>query len=121
MGKKGELTMERKFDVTALLIVAFAMVFLAAPVTQVAAEEYSDTITGRITEGGILVADDGEEYVLSGDMAYEVLWDVNKRIEIKGNVMERAGQTIIDVQSYEFKEGTEVEDSWEESWDLWWS
>jgi hypothetical protein len=113
--------MERKRSFTSLLIVVFAMVFLVSLVAQLAAEEYSDTITGRITEGGILVTDFGEEYVLSGNKAYEVLPDVNKRIEIKGNVMERAGQTIIDVQSYEFKEGTEVEDSWEESWDLWWS
>jgi hypothetical protein len=60
------------------------------------------TITGRVSERGDIVAEDGKEYVVAAeDMRKEFTGLVNKKVKATGTVEEREGKTVITVTSYE--------------------
>ena len=59
------------------------------------------TITGIVTKEGVLQADQGHEYAVSGAQAAELQHNMGKRIEVKGTVQESEGKVTIDVDAYE--------------------
>jgi uncharacterized protein YdeI (BOF family) len=66
------------------------------------AEAGEVTITGTVTDQGNIVADDGEEFVVSGeDMRKELMGNVDKKVKATGAVEEREGKMVIEVASYE--------------------
>ena len=82
--------------ICALLFVAMvsATALLAAEVT----------ITGTISEEGI-VADDGQVYaVVKNDKGDELMDHVNKKVRATGTVEEREGKKVITVTSFEVTE-----------------
>ena len=82
--------------ICALLLVG--MVFATA----VLADEV--TITGTISEDGI-VADDGQMYdVAENDKGEELMELVNKKVRVTGTVEEREGKTVITVTGFEVTE-----------------
>lgn len=66
------------------------------------AELGEETITGKVSEQGNIVADDGEEFIVAAeDMRKELMGLVNKKIKATGAVEEREGEMVISVTSYE--------------------
>ena len=59
------------------------------------------TITGIVTKEGVLQADRGHAYAVSGTQANELRHNMGKRIEVKGTVQEAEGKITIDVDAYE--------------------
>lgn len=107
--KKGGNKM--KSNVKSYLLVLLAMVFVvslafaADPSKEAMGRHHKEaTITGKVTESGTLMADDGMEYGVAGHKADELLKNVAKRVEIKGLVMEKEGKRSIEVKEYRIME-----------------
>ena len=59
------------------------------------------TLTGIVTQEGVLQADQGREYAVSGKKAGEFQSNIGKKIEVKGTLQEAEGKVTIDVDAYE--------------------
>lgn len=60
------------------------------------------TIAGIVTKEGLLHADRGPTYAVSGAKAEELQKNMGKKIEVKGTVQEQGGKVTIDVEAYEW-------------------
>ncbi len=59
------------------------------------------TLTGIVTQEGVLQADQGQEYAVAGEKAGELQNNMGKRIEVKGTLQEAEGKVTIEVDAYE--------------------
>lgn len=106
--------MKRKLLVVAVSVIALA--FVVSLASQAVAKE--DWFTGKITKEGQFVTDQGQNYTLTGKEAPEALKNVDKRIEIKGTVMEKEGKKTLEVEKYKMapaetkKEAPEQSSKW---------
>ena len=93
--------MKRNKKFLAVGICALLLVAMLAGTALLAAEV---TITGTISEEGI-VADDGQVYaVAENDKGDELMGLVNKKVRVTGTVEEREGKTVITVTGFEVTE-----------------
>ena len=93
--------MKRNKKFLAVGICALLLVAMLAGTALLAAEV---TITGTISEEGI-VADDGQVYaVAENDKSDELMGLVNKKVRVTGTVEEREGKTVITVTGFEVTE-----------------
>lgn len=82
-------------------ICALLLVAMLAGTALLAAEV---TITGTISEEGI-VADDGQVYAVAENEKGDELMDlVNKKVRVTGTVEEREGEKVITVTGFEVTE-----------------
>ena len=89
--------MKRNKKFLAVGICALLLVAMLAGTALLAAEV---TITGTISEEGI-VADDGQVYaVAENDKGDELMGLVNKKVRVTGTVEEREGKTVITVTGF---------------------
>jgi hypothetical protein len=116
---RGNEKMKATRNLTLLLGVVLTMVFAAAWVTPVVAEDaastvaaadVASTITGKVTESGTLETDSGKEYKLSGQAANELMKNVGKSVEIKGTIMDKPGEMTIEVESFKLIEEPSMEE-----------
>ena len=93
--------MKRSVTVLAIVMV-LAFVFIG---TAWAAEEEVQ-LTGTIMQGGLLVDDQGQEYVVAKEEgAPDLESQVGQKIEVKGTVMENSdGQKVIKINDYKVVE-----------------
>ena len=58
------------------------------------------TITGTLVSGDQLMADDGQEYMIDEASAAKDLDQmVDKKVEVKGTVMEKDGKQVLQIES----------------------
>ena len=77
------------------LVLAMAVVFAG-----IASADDAKTITGTLVSEDQLMANDGQEYMLENtEAAKDIEQYVDKKVEIKGTVMEKEGQKTIKVES----------------------
>lgn len=93
--------MKRNKKFLAVGICALLLVAMLAGTALLAAEV---TITGTISEEGI-VADDGQVYAVAENEKGDELMDlVNKKVRVTGTVEEREGEKVITVTGFEVTE-----------------
>lgn len=58
------------------------------------------SLTGQINDSGELITDEGQEFVLTGDMAEELQGMGGKNVEVWGTTMDENGYHTLEVQDY---------------------
>ncbi len=94
---------------TAIFTVILATLFVVTLSFQaMAAEEEvkgeSISLTGEISNDGLLITDEGQQFELAGEIGDEVKQLAGQRIQVMGTVMEEGGKQHIEVQDYMIKE-----------------
>jgi hypothetical protein len=98
-----------------IIIAVLAVMFIFALSSQAVAGEKEGmhqtgetvTLSGQISEDGMLVTDDGKHFMLTGDKAMEVQNRTGEQLQITGTVMEadeESGHAAVEVQEYELQE-----------------
>lgn len=86
------------------LAIAMCALFLMAMMSAAVLFAAEVTITGKISEQGI-VADDGQVYAVAEDeKGKEIMEHVDKTVKVTGTVEEREGKKVITVTNYEVTE-----------------
>jgi outer membrane usher protein FimD/PapC len=86
------------------LAIAMCALFLMAMMSAAVLFAAEVTITGKISEQGI-VADDGQVYaVAENEKGKEIMEHVDKTVKATGTVEEREGKKVITVTNYEVTE-----------------
>lgn len=97
--------MKRKTAIFALLVAALFVVTLSFTAMATGEKEgKSATLTGEISDDGLLITDDGQEFELAGEIADEVKQLAGERIQVMGTVMEEGGKQKVEVENYMIKE-----------------
>lgn len=88
-----------------LLAIGMFLAFVLIGTAWAAAEEEVQ-ITGTVMQGGLLVDDQGEQYLMAKDAdAPDLEGEVGQKIEVKGTVMENSdGQKVIKINDYKVVE-----------------
>jgi len=88
-----------------LLVIGMFLAFVLIGTAWAAGEEEVQ-ITGTVMQGGLLVDDQGEQYLMAKDAgAPDLEGEVGQKIEVKGTVMENSdGQKVIKINDYKVVE-----------------
>jgi len=97
--------MKRKTAIFTVLVAALFVVTLSFTAMATGEKEgQSATFTGEVSDDGLLITDDGQEFELAGEIADEVKQLAGERIQVMGTVMEESGKQTIEVENYMIKE-----------------
>jgi type 1 fimbria pilin len=94
-----------KSNKKSLIAILTVMMFLTVIVAPAVCAADDMKITGQVTEGGTIVADNGDEYnIADSDMKDQIMESAGKKVSVMGAVTESEGQKTISITSYELIE-----------------
>lgn len=89
---------------TAIVFIFLAALVLAMSSQVMGGEEGAQgeavSLTGQISDKGMLITDEGEQFKLEGNIAEEVKQLSGQRVEVMGTVKERWGRQSIEIEDY---------------------
>ena len=90
---------------TAIVFIFLASLLVFALSSQVMAGEEGAqgeavSLTGQISDKGMLITDDGQQFKLEGNIAEEVKQLSGQRVEVMGTVKESWGRQSIEIEDY---------------------
>jgi len=91
-----------KRDRKSLIAVLSALVFMVGIVAPALCAADETTITGKISEDGMLITDTGVEYTIAdNDQKEEIMQHAGKSVKAVGAVTEEGGEKTITIFSFE--------------------